>query len=199
MPKSRRRPRAGSRTKSRARPKARANRKARAEFSSIPAGFRTVTPYLAIDGAAKALEFYKKAFGAKEIDRQLAPDGKVLNAIMQIGGSNVMMSDIFPGSQMKSPSELGVSTVMLHIYSRDVDALWGRALAAGAKVAMPLENQFWGDRYGQLVDPFGHRWSLSMRVKMSKEEMEAKQKEAMAMFSQEQHPGTPGEQSQNPQ
>jgi PhnB protein len=149
----------------------------------------TVVTYLAIDGAAKALEFYKNAFGAKELARQATPDGKIIHASMKIGNTTVMMSDIFPGSDAKSPLELGTSPVTLHINSDDVDALWNRALAAGAKVSMPLENQFWGDRYGQLVDPFGHHWSMSMKAKMSKEEMEAKQKEAMGMFSQNEHPG----------
>jgi PhnB protein len=148
----------------------------------------TVVTYLAIDGAAKALEFYKNAFGAKELTRQATPDGKIIHASMKIGNTAIMMSDIFPGSDAKSPLELGTSPVTLHINSDDVDALWNRALAAGAKVTMPLENQFWGDRYGQIVDPFGHHWSMSMKAKMSKEEMEAKQKEAMGMFSQDEHP-----------
>jgi PhnB protein len=149
----------------------------------------TVVTYLAIDGAAKALEFYKIAFGAKELTRQATPDGKIIHASMKIGNTAVMMSDIFPGSDAKSPLELGTSPVTLHINSDDVDELWNRALAAGAKVSMPLENQFWGDRYGQLVDPFGHHWSMSMKAKMSKEEMAAKQKDAMSMFSQNEHPG----------
>jgi PhnB protein len=149
----------------------------------------TVITYLAIDGAAKALEFYKKAFGAEEITRNTTPEGKIIHASMRIGNSSIMMSDIFPGSNAKSPLELGTSPVTLHINSDDVDALWNRALAAGATVSMPLENQYWGSRYGQLVDPFGHHWSLSMEVKMSKEERETKQKEAMEMFSQNRHPG----------
>ena len=160
---------------------------------------QTVVTYLAIEGAANALEFYKKAFGAKELARQTTPDGKVIHASIKIGNTAIMMSDIFPGSAAKSPLELGTSPVTLHINVDDVDALWNRALAAGATVSMPLENQFWGARYGQLVDPFGHHWSLSMEVKMSKEEKDAKQKAAMEMFSQGQHPGTPGEQPQNPQ
>ena len=151
----------------------------------------TVVTYLAIDGAAKALEFYKNAFGAKELTRQATPDGKIIHASMKIGNTTVMMSDIFPGSDAKSPLELGTSPVTLHINSDDVDTLWNRALAAGAKVSMPLENQFWGDRYGQLIDPFGHHWSMSMKAKMSKEEMEAKQKEAMGMFAQNEHPTRP--------
>lgn len=183
-----------ARAKSRARPKGRAKRKARAGFSPIPEGFRTVTPYLAIDGAAKALEFYKNAFGAKELTRQATPDGRIVHARIRIGDCLVMMSDIFPGAMTKSPLELGTSPVTLHVYTNDVDGMWNRAVSAGAKVVMPLDNQYWGERYGQLVDPFGHHWSLSMRVKMSKEEMEAKEKQAMAMFSQNQHAQTQGEQ-----
>ncbi len=197
MPKSRRRSKA--RAKSRAKPKARAKRKARAGFSPIPAGFRTVTPYLAIDGAARALEFYKNAFGAKELTREATPDGKIVHATIRIGDSLVMMSDIFPGAMTKSPLELGTSPVTLHVYTKDVDGMWNRAVSAGAKVVMPLDNQYWGDRYGQLVDPFGHHWSLSMRVKMSKEEMEAKRKEAMAMFSQDEHPQKQDNQQTMPQ
>ena len=159
------------------------------KLSPIPPGFRSVTPYLAIDGVAQAIEFYKKAFGAKELSRQAAPDGKIMNANVKIGDSIVMMSDVFPGSDAKSPNALGGSPVTLHIYAKDVDRLWQTALSAGARVIMPLDNQFWGERYGQLVDPFGHRWSISMQVKMSREEMDAKQKEAMAMFAQSEHSG----------
>jgi PhnB protein len=150
----------------------------------------TVVTYLVIEGAAKALEFYKKAFGATELTRQATPDGKIIHASMKIGNTTIMMSDIFPGSSAKSPLELGTSPVTLHINADDVDALWNRALAAGAAVLMPLDNQYWGARYGQLVDPFGHHWSLSMEIKMSKEEREAKQKEAMEMFSRNEHPGS---------
>lgn len=99
-----------------------------------------------------------------------------------------MMSDIFPGSGAKSPLELGTSPVTLHINTNDVDTLWSRALAAGATVSMPLENQYWGAKWGQLVDPFGHHWSLSMEVKMSRKEREAKRRAAMERFSQGTHP-----------
>ena len=159
------------------------------KLSPIPPGFRTVTPYLAIDGAAQAIEFYKKAFGAKELSKQATPDGKIMNASVKIGDSIVLMSDVFPGSDAKSPNALGGSPVTLHIYVKDADRLWQTALSAGARVILPLDNQFWGERYGQLADPFGHRWSISMQVKMSREEMDAKQKEAMAVFAQSEHPG----------
>lgn len=165
----------------------RATRKTR-EASPAPPGFLTVTPYLVINGAAQALDFYKKAFGATELDREPLPDGKIMHARIRIGDSIVMLSDEFPGSDMKSPASVGTSTVTLHLYTEDVDNLWQQAVAAGAKVVMPLDNQFWGERYGQLADPFGHRWSLSKRIKMSHEEMEAKRQAAMAMFAQGEHP-----------
>ena len=158
------------------------------KLSPIPPGFRTVTPYLAIEGAAQAIEFYKKAFGAKELSKQATPDGKIMNASVKIGDSIVLMSDVFPGSDAKSPNALGGSPVTLHIYVKDADRLWQTALSAGARVILPLDNQFWGERYGQLADPFGHRWSISMQVKMSREEMDAKQKEAMAVFAQSENP-----------
>ncbi len=160
--------------------------------SSIPAGFSTVTPYLAIEGAAAALEFYKRAFGAKETRRQATPDGKIIHARLKLGDSIVMLSDVFPGGSITAPSTLGTSTVTLHIYSEDVDRLWSRALQAGAKVAMPLENQFWGERYGQVIDPFGHRWSMAQVVRMSKVEKKALEEQAMAMFSAGQHPASEG-------
>jgi PhnB protein len=161
----------------------------KAKANPIPPGFRTVTPYLAVNGGVNAIEFYTRAFGAKEIPRtrQQTPDGKIIHARLKIGDSLVMLSDHF-GSDDGTASE-GTSPVMLHIYSKDVDKLWKAATSAGAKVIMPLDNQFWGERYGQLVDPFGHRWSVSMRVKMSKKEMEDKQKQAMTMFAQNEHPG----------
>ncbi len=133
----------------------------------------------------KALEFYKRAFGAKEISkwRQLTPDGKVVHARFTIGDSLIMLSDGFGRS---SPDQ---GQMTLHIYTKNVDKLWKDALEAGAKIAMPLDDMYWGERYGQLVDPFGNRWSVSMRVNMSKKEMAAKQKESMAMFEQGEHPG----------
>jgi uncharacterized glyoxalase superfamily protein PhnB len=161
------------------------------QIGSVPLGFRTVTPYLVISGASKAIEFYKKAFNAKETSRNELPDGRILNAQIRIGDSIVMLSEEFPGSDAKSPTSLGTSTVTLHLYSKDAEKLWQQAISAGAKITMPMEDRFWGERYGQLTDPFGHRWSISKRVKMSAEEMETKRKAAMAMFQQGQHPGRP--------
>jgi uncharacterized glyoxalase superfamily protein PhnB len=155
----------------------------------IPTGFHTVTPYLTVQGGAEAIEFYKKAFGAKELARQTMPDGKMLHGRIKIGDSIVVISDEFPGSPTKSPIALGSTTGTLHVYSKNVDKLWEQAVAAGAKVLMPLDNQFWGERYGQLEDPFGHHWSLSMLIKMSPQEKEAKRQTAMSMFAQGKHPG----------
>lgn len=102
-----------------------------------------------------------------------------------------MLSEEFPGSDAKSPTSLGTSTVTLHIYSKDAEKLWQQAISAGAKITIPVEDQFWGERYGQIADPFGHRWSISKQVKMSPKEMETKRKAAMAIFEQGQHPGRP--------
>ena len=156
--------------------------------SAIPPGFRSVTPYLTVVGGSKAIDFYKRAFGAKELSRQAMPDGRILNAQIKIGDSIVMLSDEFPGSDLKSPESLGSSTVTLHIYTKDVDRLWQRAVSAGARITMPIDDQFWGEHYGQLADPFGHRWSLSQRIQMSHKEAEFKRKAAMAMFSRGEHP-----------
>lgn len=150
----------------------------------VPSGFRTVTAYLVVDDGARAIEFYKKAFGAKELSRNNTPDGKVLNAQIKIGDSIVMLSDEFPGSAAKSPLSLGSSTVTLHVYSKNADKLWEQVLSCGARITMPLENQFWGERYGMLVDPLGHHWSISQRIKMSPKEMEERRRAAMAMFAE---------------
>jgi PhnB protein len=171
-------------------PKSKASRPAKtsrpktAKLKPVPDEFGTVTPYLVVRGGGEALEFYKKAFGATELSRQTTPDGKLIHGRMKIGDSIVMMSDEFPGGGASSPATLGSTSVTLHIYVDDVDNIWERALAAGARIAMPLDNQFWGERYGQLVDPFGHRWSISMQIRMDPEEMELKRKAAMELFSQ---------------
>jgi len=166
-----------------------ASKKKASRVPPVPRGFGTVTPYLGVAGAAEAIEFYKKAFGAKEIMRNPGPDGKIMHARIRIGDSLVMVSDHY-GAPEGGPAEpTATTTTTLHIYTKDVDSMWAKAVAAGAKVDMPLDDTFWGERYGQLIDPFGHRWSLSMQVKMSKEEKAAKQKEAMAMMAAGEHPG----------
>lgn len=148
----------------------------------------TVTPYLAVGDAAGAIAWYKKALGAKEINRQLEPSGKIMHASLKIGGSVVMLSDIFPGSDMKDPRVSGTA-VNLHIYSPDVDKIWKKAVANGAKVSMPLEDQFWGDRYGKLDDPYGHSWGFSWKAKMTAAEMEKKREEAMKSMAGGAPPG----------
>ena len=163
----------------------------RAKIDPIPKGFRTVTPYLSINGAAAAIDWYKKAFGAREIVREPTPDGKLMHAQIRIGDSILMMSDVFPGASSQSPDVLGNSPVTLQVYVKNVDKLWHQAVDAGAKVTLPLGDQFWGERYGQLQDPFGHNWSISQRVPMSRQEMKQKQEQAMARFAQGEHPGRP--------
>ncbi len=149
--------------------------------------YRTVTPYLAVSDAAGAIDWYKKAFGAKELTRMPAPGGKVMHAELMIGDSRVMLSDVFPGTDVNHPHGLGGTTSNMHIYHRDVDKLWQQAVAAGAHVTMPLADQFWGDRYGKLTDPFGHSWALSFRAKMTKQEMERKRQQAMQSFADGTH------------
>ncbi len=155
----------------------------------IPPGEHSVTPYLTVNNGIKAIEFYKKAFNAEELFRETVLNGKILHARMRIGDSIVRLSDEFPGSPHTSPVSLGATTVTLHIYTENVDGLWQQAVQAGAKVIIPLDNQFWGERYGMLADPFGHQWSMSMTIKMSPEEMSAKRKAVMSMFSEGEQPG----------
>lgn len=164
-------------------------RKSTKRFESVPKEFHTVTPYLAINGASEAIDWYKKAFGAKELSREAGPDGKLIHGRIRIGDSIIMLSDVFPGAMHKDPRELGAASITLHIYSKNVDALWKRALESGARVDMQLDDMFWGERYGQLTDPFGHSWSVSMRIPMSPKEMERRRQEAMKMFEAGQHLG----------
>jgi PhnB protein len=130
----------------------------------IPDGYRTVTPYLIVSGAAKALEFYKKAFGAKERMRLASPDGKVGHAEIQIGDSVIMLADEFPQMGAKSPLTIGGTPVGICLYVEDVDARFKQAIAAGAKEERPVKDQFYGDRSGTLIDPFGHKWTLATHI-----------------------------------
>lgn len=127
----------------------------------IPEGYHSMTPYLCVKGAAEAIEFYKKAFGARELMRMGGPGGKVGHAEIQIGDSRVMLADEFPEMGFLSPQSVGGSPVMLHLYVEDVDATADEAVKAGAKVTRPVADQFYGDRGGQLQDPFGHKWYVS--------------------------------------
>ena len=149
----------------------------------IPQGYHTVTPHLVCRNATKALEFYQKAFGAENVRAHRMPDGKVMHAEFRIGDSTVMLGDEFPDFKVFSPESLGGSPVTLHIYTTDVDASFQRAVSAGCTVIMPVEDQFWGDRYGQVADPFGHKWSLATRKEdISEEEMEKRGRAAMAQM-----------------
>ena len=138
----------------------------------IPEGYHTVTPYLVVQGAAKALEFYKKAFGATELVRMPGPGGKVMHAEIRIGDSPVMLADEFPEMDARGPQALGGTPVGLCIYVENVDALFDRAVTAGAKVLRPVVDQFYGDRSGTVADPFGHKWTIATHKEdVSPEEM----------------------------
>jgi len=130
----------------------------------IPEGYHTLTPYLAVEDAARAIEFYKDAFGAEEIHRMPGPDGSIAHAELQIGDSKLMLSDPFPQSNVRPPSERGGPTASVFMYVDDADAVFEQAQTAGATVSMPLEDMFWGDRFGSLTDPFGHIWSVATHI-----------------------------------
>jgi PhnB protein len=130
----------------------------------IPDGYRTVTPYLIVSGAAKALDFYKRAFGAEERVRMPGPGGKVMHAEIQIGDSMIMLADEFPQMGARSPQSIGGTSVGICLYVENVDVLFKQAIAAGAKEERPLQNQFYGDRSGTLIDPFGHKWTIATHI-----------------------------------
>ena len=130
----------------------------------IPDGYPQVTPYLAVDDANAAIDFYTTVFGARERMRMDAPGGKVGHAELQFGDSLVMLADEFPEMGNRSPKSVGGTPVTISVYVDDVDAAFDRALRAGAKELRPLENQFYGDRTAQIEDPFGHRWSISTHI-----------------------------------
>jgi PhnB protein len=139
----------------------------------VPDNYPKITPYLSIDGAAAAIEFYKKAFGATERMRFGGPDGKIGHAEIEIEGGLVMLADEYPDMNFRSPTTLGGSPVTVHIYVADVDAFCARASAAGAMVVRPVANQFYGDRSCQLRDPYGHTWSIATHVEdVSPDEMQ---------------------------
>jgi PhnB protein len=128
---------------------------------AIPEGFRGATPYLCVRGGAAAIEFYTAAFGATELMRLAEPDGRIGHAEIRIGDATIMLSDEYPEMDVVSPQSLGGTPVLIHLYVEDVDALFARAVAAGAIVKRAPADQFYGDRSGTLVDPFGHRWMLA--------------------------------------
>ncbi len=140
---------------------------------SVPDGYATVTPYLVVRNCAEAIEFYKKAFGAEEVMRMPTPDGeRVMHAEIRVGGSAIMMTDELPGMDCQSPQALGGTAVTLHLYLPDIDSAYARAQNAGCEAVMPPQDMFWGDRYGRLVDPYGHSWAMATHVRdVSPEEM----------------------------
>jgi len=142
---------------------------------AIPDGFYTVTPHLVVKNAGQALEFYKKAFGAEEILRMPGPGGMIMHAEVKIGNSHVMLNDEMPDYGAVGPQTIGGTPVTLHLYVNDVDSFFKRAIQAGAKEEMPVTDMFWGDRYGKLVDPFGHKWSVATHKEdVSPEEMNSR-------------------------
>ena len=143
------------------------------QVKPIPDGMHTVTPHLICAGAADAIEFYKKAFNAVEMGRLAGPQGKLLHGAIRIGDSTVMLVDEFPEWGSLGPKSLKGSPVAMHVYVEDVDAFVAHATAAGAKITMPLQDMFWGDRYCKLEDPFGHQWSVATHVRdVSRDEMQ---------------------------
>jgi PhnB protein len=147
----------------------------------IPEGYHSVTPFLAVDDASAAIDFYTRAFGARERGRMPMPDGKVAHAEIEIGDSVIMLSDPFPQALTRPPKELGGTTMGVFVYVEDVDAFVRQAADAGATVTMPPEDMFWGDRFGTLTDPFGHQWQIATHIEdLSPEEIEERGKEAMA-------------------
>jgi uncharacterized glyoxalase superfamily protein PhnB len=156
-----------------------------ANAKPVPDGFHTLTPHLIVNGGLEAIEFYKRAFGAELVGQpHTTPDGRLTHARLKVGDSVLMLADDFGcGSNGAAAATGGAHKVVLHLYVEDVDALYDRAVKAGATVAMPLMDAFWGDRYGQLTDPYGHTWSLATHIQdLTDEEIQKAQAEAMAKW-----------------
>ena len=147
---------------------------------AIPDGYSSVTPYLIVSGAANALDYYKMAFDAQELMRMPGPDGKIAHAELQIGNSRIMLADESPQMGHKSPQTIGGSGTGLMLYVKDVDDTFQRAVSGGGKVVRPVQDQFYGDRSGNLTDPFGHQWTIATHVEdVAPEEMQRRMDEAM--------------------
>lgn len=150
------------------------------KVNPVPRGYHTVTPYLIVDDAGKAIAFYEEAFGAKEVMRMEGPDGSIAHAEVMIGDSHVMLADEHPEIGAKGPGQFGGSPVMMHLYLDGVDEVVNRALAAGAELVRPVEDQFYGNRSGMVKDPFGHSWNVATQTEeLGPEEMK-RRAEAMA-------------------
>ena len=153
----------------------------------IPDGYHTVTPFIAVDGAADAIEYYKKAFGAEERLRMDGQDGSIAHAEIEIGDSLVMLSDPFPQSTVKSPNSLGGTSASIFLYVEDVDSVVKQAVDAGAKIEMEPQDMFWGDRFGKLTDPFGHEWAIATHIEdVSAEEMTRRSEAFFAEMAKQQ-------------
>jgi len=151
-----------------------------AKVKPIPDDYPRATPYLHVDGASAAIDFYREVFDATERMRMLAPDDKIGHAEIQIGDSVIMLSDEYPEMDICGPETLGGTPVTIMVYVNDVDAVFDRAVSAGAKALRPVQDQFYGDRSGQFEDPFGHRWSVATRIEeVPPEEMDKRAAEAM--------------------
>jgi PhnB protein len=151
---------------------------------AVPEGYHTITPYLEVEDAEAAIDFYGRAFGARERTRMQGPDGKIAHAELEIGDSVVMLSDPFPQFVTRNPKELGGTSVGIFMYVENVDELFRRAIDAGATSTMEPQDQFWGDRYASITDPFGHAWQLATHVEdVPPEEMAERAKAAMAAMS----------------
>jgi PhnB protein len=149
---------------------------------AIPKGYHSITPYLIINNAANAIDFYKKAFGAKEVMRMEHPDGKIVHAELKIGDAKIMLSDESTEKNARSPQALGGSPVGIHFYTKNVDGIVDKAVSAGATLAKPIENMFYGDRCGTLQDPYGHKWHVSTHIE---DVSTAKMKKRVAAFFDE--------------
>ena len=156
------------------------------KVKAIPEGYRSLTPYLVVNDAKAAIDFYGRVFGAKEVMRMDGPAGKIAHAELKIGDSMLMISDEMPGTGGRAPLSLGGTTSGVFLYLEDVDSVFRQAVAAGAKVETQLSDMFWGDRYGKLTDPFGHSWSLATHKEdVAPEEMMRRSREAQAKMAQQ--------------
>jgi PhnB protein len=150
----------------------------------IPEGYHTVSPYLAVDDAARAIDYYARAFGAKELVRMDGPGGTIGHAELEVGDSRIMLSDPFPQASTRPPKELGGTSASVFMYVDDVDAVVKQAVDAGATITMEVADQFWGDRFGTITDPFGHVWSIATHVEdVPPEAMAERAKAAMEAMS----------------
>ncbi len=162
-----------------------------ANAKAIPQGFHSVTPYLTLNDAARAIDFYKRAFGAQEVTRMDGPGGKVMHAEIRIGDSIIMLGDEMPGMGNKSPQSLGGTGSGVLLYVENVDSVYNQAISAGGTVESQPSDMFWGDRYGRLKDPFGHSWAIATHIEdVAPVEMQKRMQEMMAKMAQQKRSAT---------